>query len=278
MKIALASDLHLEFGDIDLKNTENADVLILAGDICIAEELHALHKVCVTHDKCVEVLTPTQIIGMNYREFFKRCSKEFKHVVYVAGNHEFYHGKWQRNIQDLRNECDNYDNIHFLERDMVVIDDVTFVGGTLWTDCNNRDPLTLQALQDMMNDFDYIKNDDRGYTSLRPAHTIHRHDQTVSYIKEIIRDKNRVVVVGHHAPSFMSINERYKNQLLMNGGYASDLSEMILDNPQIKLWVHGHVHNKFDYMIGSTRVVCNPRGYINFENSADNFELEYIVV
>ena len=54
----------------------------------------------------------------------------------------------------------------------------------------------------------------------------------------------------------------------MNGGYASDLSDFILDHPQIKLWTHGHMHQCFDYMIGSTRVVCNPRGYEGYETDS----------
>ena len=47
----------------------------------------------------------------------------------------------------------------------------------------------------------------------------------------------------------------------MNGAFVSNLDEFIMDHPQIKLWTHGHVHNVFDYTIGETRVVCNPRGY-----------------
>jgi hypothetical protein len=39
VKIALASDLHVEFGDIDLVNTGGADLLILAGDICMLKDL-----------------------------------------------------------------------------------------------------------------------------------------------------------------------------------------------------------------------------------------------
>ena len=60
----------------------------------------------------------------------------------------------------------------------------------------------------------------------------------------------------------------------MNGAYSSRLDQFILDNPQIKLWTHGHTHEEFDYMIGSTRIVCNPRGYINYEDRADHFELK----
>ena len=59
----------------------------------------------------------------------------------------------------------------------------------------------------------------------------------------------------------MSTHEQYKSQYLMNGAYSSDLSEFILDHPQIKLWTHGHTHHPFDYVIGETRIVCNPRGY-----------------
>ena len=51
----------------------------------------------------------------------------------------------------------------------------------------------------------------------------------------------------------------------MNGAYSSDLSEFILDHPQIQAWVHGHTHYNFDYMIGSTRILCNPRGYVGYE-------------
>ena len=88
----------------------------------------------------------------------------------------------------------------------------------------------------------------------------------------------KFVVVGHHSPSTQSIHPRYKDDTLMNGGYSSDLSEFILDHPQIKVWTHGHMHDKFDYMIGSTRIICNPRGYINYEESAYNFKLEYFEV
>jgi hypothetical protein len=102
-----------------------------------------------------------------------------------------------------------------------------------------------------------------------------RHDNTLGYIKLIVQEHKdkKCVVVGHHAPSFKSVHEQYASQTLMNGGYASDLSEFIMDHPQIKLWTHGHMHQPFDYVIGETRVVCNPRGYENdgySENSGWN--------
>ena len=146
MKIALCSDLHLEFQDINIQNTENADVLILSGDILVAEDLHnhpeeKSKKIAVM----VDSLSRRQATALRFRDFIKRCSFQFPHVVVIAGNHEFYHGNWKASIQYLRNEYDKFSNIYFLEQEMKTIDDVTFIGATLWTDCNKGDPLTLHA-------------------------------------------------------------------------------------------------------------------------------------
>jgi DNA repair exonuclease SbcCD nuclease subunit len=280
MKIALASDLHLEFEDIDLKNTEGAEVLILSGDIMIAEDLHNHPEMDYGMYSSVNLadLGRRQQTAQRFRDFLKRCSFEFPHVVYVAGNHEFYHGRWKESIDHLREECAKFSNVYFLERDIKVINEVSFIGATLWTDCNKGDPLTLHALTDMMNDYRVIRNDERGYTKLRPAHSMYRHQQTLSYLKAVLPDMKdkKVVFVGHHGPSTMSTHPRYVNETLMNGGYRSELSEFILDNPQIVLWTHGHMHDPFDYMIGTTRVVCNPRGYAGHDEQADYFQLKYL--
>jgi UDP-2,3-diacylglucosamine pyrophosphatase LpxH len=200
-----------------------------------------------------------------FRDFLKRCSFQFPHVIYVMGNHEFYHGKFYASIDYMREECAKFPNIYLLERDTKVINDVTFVGGTLWTDMNRGDPLTAHAIEGMMNDFRIIRNDKREYARMSAQDVVMRHRSTLAYFKSVIDDRKdqKIVVVGHHSPSFQSVHEQYKNQYLMNGGYHSDLSEFILDRPQIKLWVHGHTHHPFDYTIGETRIVCNPRGYEN---------------
>ena len=274
MKIKLVSDLHLEFSDINITNDDGCDVLILGGDIMIAEDLHdhAHFDYDPYTSGALAGLGRRQQAVQRYRDFLKRCSFQFPHVIYIAGNHEFYNGKWSKGIQYLRDECAKYPNVYFLERDMKIIDDVVFVGGTLWTDMNKGDPLTLHAVRDMMNDFRIIKNDDKGYTNLKPADTAVRHRETLQYIKHVVtehKDK-RCVVVGHHSPSGLSTHEQYRNEHLMNGAYHSDLSEFILDHPQICLWTHGHTHHPFDYVIGETRVVCNPRGYESDGYSEDS--------
>jgi predicted phosphodiesterase len=253
MKIKLVSDLHLEFSDINIKNHEGYDVLILSGDILVAEKLPLENS---EH-------------GQRFRDFLERVSAEFPHVVYVAGNHEFYGGgKFFQTVEYLRTYCaTKFNNVHYLERDTKVIDDVVFVGGTLWTDMNKRDPITLHAVRGLMNDYRAIRNDRAEYRALNPTDTVNRHRLTLEYFHHVLSENKdkRCVVVGHHSPSFLSCHPQHSDDYIMNGAYHSDLSEFILDHPQIKLWTCGHTHRPFDYMIGETRIVCNPRGYDGYE-------------
>lgn len=278
MKIALLSDVHLEFSPMTVKNETGADVLILAGDICVADDFYSPKDKSHMHWSMeFGTLSGRELSAAKYREFFDSASKEYDNIIYVAGNHEFYHGKWSQSLQILRDECSEYKNIHFLEDDSIFVGDVMFIGGTLWTDMNKSDPMSLNAAQNIMSDFLVIKNDDLGCTNLRPMATVERHKQTMSYFERVISGApdTKSVVVGHHAPTTESISEQYRGQHLLNGAYASDLSEFILDHPQIKAWVHGHMHSRSDYMVGTTRIMANPRGYPGQENGFDvNFTFE----
>jgi Icc-related predicted phosphoesterase len=132
---------------------------------------------------------------------------------------------------------------------------------------NRGDPVTLYTVAGAMNDYRVIRHDGQGYTKLRPAHTVSRHRHSLEFIREAIKNHptDKVILVNHMAPSVLSINEKFKDDRTMNGAYFSDLSEFILDHPQIAMITHGHVHHPCDYMIGSTRIVCNPRGYEGYE-------------
>lgn len=284
MKIYVTSDIHLEFGDCAITNQHDVDVLILGGDIMIAQDLHDhpepasdIEKSMVTNS---QGLGRRQEAAQRFRDFLRRCSTEFPHVIFIAGNHEFYHGKWPLGSQYLREECARFPNVYFLDDDVKIIDDVTFIGCTLWTDMNRGDPMTLHAVDGMMNDFSIIRNSDQGFRRLRPEDVAQAHRRSVQYIRHVVHDKpnDRFVVVGHHAPSKLSIKPRYEKDHLMNGAYSSDLSELILDHPQILLWTHGHTHEDFDYEIGSTRVVCNPRGYIGYEACADTWQPKLVEI
>jgi len=265
MKIALGSDLHLEFGALELHNTESADVLVLSGDICVAKHLNGEHH----HDG-------------RYRKFFQECCKRFPKVIYVLGNHEHYSGDIQHTVAQLKREL-AHDNLHILENETVDIEDYTFIGTTLWTNMNDEDSLTLMHVKHMMNDFDTIKNSARMLSEYKPAKltpedTVAEHKKSMDYINHITynRPNYKFVVVGHHCPSFKSVHPKYAHDKIMNGAFASDLDDFIAYRPQIKLWCHGHTHEPFDYEIGTTRIACNPRGYNGHEPRANNFKLQYI--
>jgi len=285
MKVALASDIHLEFGPISLENTEGADVLILSGDICVAKDVmdRDVHGIFDRFDR-----------NSSIHQFFQECCLRFPHVIYIMGNHEHYHGDYANTITTLRNRLGYLYNLHILDKEMVQLGGVSFIGGTLWTDMNKEDSITLLHMKGMMNDFRCVQNSNKPgrRTTLKdgeqyeykalftPEDAVVDHKRMIEYIRLMIEGKfdQKFVVVGHHSPSKLSTHPRYADEEIMNGGYSSDLSEFILDHPQIKLWTHGHTHHKFDYMIGSTRIVCNPRGYIKYEPEADNFELQFIEV
>jgi len=284
MKIAICSDLHLEFGTISLENTENADVLILSGDICVAKDL--MNK---DNNDILDRFGRSEA----WHTFFQECSDRFPHVLYVMGNHEHYHGDFLNTIGDLRSRLNYLRNLHILDKEQIAIRDTIFIGGTLWTDMNNQDPITLLHMKGMMNDFRCVKNGNRvtifkdedgkfhkRESRFTPEDAVEDHKEMLSYIRMMVEGKwdQKFVVVGHHAPSKQSTHPRYQKEEIMNGGYSSDLSEFIMDHPQIKLWTHGHTHEDFDYMIGSTRIVCNPRGYDGYENRADSFKLKFVEI
>lgn len=263
MRIKVVSDLHLEFSDVNINNDQNCDVLILSGDILVARDLHDHPRTGWLENK--EYLWKKGNMrpqcADRFRDFLDNCSKNFPHVIYIAGNHEFYHGKWYKTIKYLREETSYWPNIYFLEKDVKVINDVAFLGCTLWTDLNKNDPLTMYHVGRIMTDHRLIRNDQKNYVKVTPDDTAQRHREHIAWLRETVLDYDKIVVVGHMCPSYESIHINYRGDYLLNGGYASDLSNFILDNPQIKIWTHGHTHNATEYKIGETLVVCNPRGY-----------------
>lgn len=263
MKLALGSDLHLEFGPLAaIQNCQGADVLILSGDILVAD-----HFRDADHARCAE----------EYHDFFARCQQEFGHIVYVLGNHEHYDGNLAHTASRLREELNRYPGVHVLDNETWQYQSVTFVGTTLWTDCNSGDPLTMWDLQRGMNDYRVIANGDQ--PRLLVEDTLASHQAALEFIDTATQDTSGIyVVVGHHAPSRQSIKPRYHSDHRMNGGYSSNLEHFIKARPQIRLWTHGHTHDDFDYVVGETRVLCRPRGYVGYEDRVQDWDWAYVEV
>lgn len=250
MKLLVLSDLHVEFRPYtpDPEAVAAADVVILAGDI---------HK------------------GVKAIEWAREAFPD-KQIVQVAGNHEFYGGHWDVTLQQMRDAARALD-VHFLERDVVTIDDVRFVGCTLWVDFDvfgaDARELAMHNYQEGMNDCHKIRatpvhlSAQTGYTPaysrLRATHVRSRHQGSVKWLTEVLADHQsacKTVVVTHHLPRTESIPERYRGHRL-TPGFVSQLDRNLM--AQAQLWIHGHIHDSVDYILEGTsiRVVCNPRGY-----------------
>lgn len=254
MKLRVMSDLHTEFSpcQVHKMDSDKESVLILAGDISKGK------------------LMPSWM-GI--------YDEQFKHVVHVPGNHEYYYDclpKMDNQIREKMKEYD-YNNCHFLNQDKLVVDDVTIIGATLWANFDNLDTMSMYFAELWMTDYKVIKFHDEKknvYHKLRATNTAHIHHLHRQYIFKTIKEEKekgqKVVVVTHHLPSFQSIDAKYKSGTRgdVNGAYATELFEDIADTKP-DLWIHGHTHASKDYMLADTRIVCNPRGYVPDEPNVE---------
>lgn len=230
MKIGILSDLHLPSSGARPWPAQAGDVVVLAGDISVGTS------------------------GVAWARRVFTCP-----VIYVPGNHEYY----GQNMDALDGELQAYcrgSNIHVLNNATTVIGGVRFIGCTLWTDFALYGMIGESAhlAANGLNDYRVIGKQGG---ALMPADTRTLHLISRAYLERTLSEffEEPTVVVTHHAPSGRSVASRFKGDPL-NPAFASDLETLVAASGAA-LWIHGHVHDSFDYVIGQTRVVCNPAGY-----------------
>jgi Icc-related predicted phosphoesterase len=246
MQIQIISDLHADGRwPQSLAVGAGVDVVIAAGDTCEG----ALQAFAV-----LRKIVPTTVP-----------------IVMVLGNHEYYRGFIADELEQARSQAARF-NIHLLENDSVTIGNVRFLGATFWTDyCAfgaGRQAEVMAACRHGLNDHRLIGWRKQPWIRFRPDDALRLHQRSKGFLAtELARPvaATTTVVVTHHGPHRGSVHPRYRDDLL-TGGFVSDCEDLILaGRPQ--LWVHGHTHNSVDYLVGATRVICNPHGYGN-ENPA----------
>lgn len=234
MKIQLVSDVHLSVQTMALPRTD-ADVVVVAGDVA----------------------RPQGSIAW--------ASQFEQPVVFVAGNHEFYGSDLESTIAQLR-ECAKATGVHVLECDEWRHDGVRFLGCTLWSDYRlpggaAQRAVALEQAMKLVRDFSRIAVAPGRPERFTPEVSQALFDRSVAWLDAKFGEPfaGPTVVVTHFAPARGSIHPRFAGSPL-NACFVSDLEERIL-RWQPQLWLHGHVHDSFDYRVGATRVVANPRGY-----------------
>lgn len=261
MKIDVISDVHLEFGTYIPSNPNKSDVLIMAGDIV---PIHHLE-----YDES------------HFIDFFEKCAKLYSKIIYIFGNHEYYHGDIRLELYNAKQYLGHINNLLIVNNEVVEIDDVSFFCGTMWTDCNKEDPMTMLHLLQNMNDFRKIKDCSKASMYgvgeyLMPEDIVIEHKLFKNFlIKQLNRRGNsdkKCIVVTHHSPSVKSIPEDRKRDFHMNGGYVTYMDEFIVMRPYIKYWVYGHTHTPNEFRVGETTLINNSRGYVKYERGSDKDE------
>lgn len=149
-------------------------------------------------------------------------------VITVNGNHDYYGSDFPTDQGEIHSFPDL---------------GITVATATLWTNLTPMEEMRAYGFAD----FKHINN-----ISVSLWNYTH-HEQW-----RFLQASNADVIVTHHAPSYQSVHERFRGYQL-NGFFANNLDLSLF--PKTKLWIHGHVHNVFDYIENGIRVVCNPLGY-----------------
>ena len=237
MRVQVASDLHLEFLEsrfhgFRVVEPTKADVLLLAGDI------HSGNRV-------LEAFSDWPIP-----------------VVAIRGNHEHY-GSVLEDVISGDTKPTAAGSVRIVECERLELGPARLLACTLWTDyaLYGNVPAAMDTADRLLLDHRRIRTrtPDGGEGRFTPDHARIRNADAVDWLsRELSRSHpGPTIVCTHHAPHQGSIDERYRDHP-SNPAFVSDLSHLM---PQVDLWIHGHVHASFDYRVGRTRVVANPRGY-----------------
>jgi len=257
MRLLVLSDLHLEvwreFAPKFDTDVSRPDVIVLAGDI---------------HTKARAPAWAAQTFpGIP--------------VMYVSGNHEFYGEAIDRMGSAIRVECEKYSDVHYLDCDEYVLRGVRFLGVTLWTDfllfgSGVKNNVMVDA-GNVMNDYQRIRVASSGYRKLTPQDTARLHAEQRAWLAEKLSKSfpGPTVVITHMAPSKQSVAAEYASDPV-SGAFASNMDELVRS---ATLWIHGHTHTSFDYIVEQCRVVANPLGYMMRGGQAENdkFNSNFIV-
>jgi len=242
VKIQYMSDLHIDKSvrQIVRTGTVEGDVLVVAGDLA-------------------EGIEPVA-------EFLEKLTRFGVPVLFVPGNHEFFGCSRSSYFRELRTKMPS--GATLMDRSERVISGIRFLGCTLWTDFGRESDMAMGICSLIMPDFNNITDDSGELIS--PSDQLAWHKAERQWLSERLASpfEGPTVVVTHHSPSYRSTQPIFSGSPLLPA-FCSNLEAMI-EAHSPELWIHGHVHGSFDYRIGRTRIVCNPRGYPDDESRPEN--------
>ena len=244
MKIQIISDLHLEFEHRNITKTES-DVIVLAGDI------HNTYK-------------------RNLEFAGKLVKKHKKPVISVFGNHEFYtSGNVDLDYNKGFELISGTKDLYLLECSSCIIDNIKFIGCTLWTDFsyNTGGNVSLQEdnaylAQAKMSDFRYIRQKNH-YSKFNAMKSIKLFNESKIFLKKELAKEysGQTVIVTHFSPHINCVDPKFINDEL-NCYFVAELADIIREF-KFELWISGHSHysSNFKLFNGEKKFVSNQIGY-----------------
>ena len=265
LRLGVVSDLHLdhEFSLPSSKLTD-LDVFIVAGDFC-----NGVNK-------------PATGVNNATAKYLRAAPKP---CLVVLGNHDYYNSSINlpdvlKDASRLETALETVPGVTVL-RDGVTFDKggYTFIGCTMWSTLSWTPPgYVLSQLEYGVHNFVLDSKAIYPFENFcRRMVAAGKREET--YLRQAVKaavNRNQIpIVVTHFAPSRRSEAERYRGHPL-NPYFLNNLQDDDELFQSVKLWIHGHTHVSFDYIIGKCRVVCNPRGYNKRENK--NYRSSKIIV
>lgn len=181
-------------------------------------------------------------------------------VVYVPGNRDFYTGTMEGNLEQALEIARNT-GVNLLQNDQCRIAGVRFLGTTLWTDYALLGEVegSMSHASNHVSDHMAITTSGRPFS---PSDALEEHAKARSFLERALAvpHDGPTVVVSHHAPHPLSRAPRFAHDP-NSAAFVSDLGSLMKGVNAPDLWVHGAVHDSFDYVVGNTRVLSNPLGY-----------------
>jgi Icc-related predicted phosphoesterase len=182
-------------------------------------------------------------------ELFTKLLRCYDEVLVVPGNHDYWRADPVAAEAAMRPTVTAPNKLHVLVKaEFKTVKGVPFFGGTMWYP--QPAPRKVQHFIDMRQ----VHVSQSWFFEQYRA-----FEKALDEARDAGGHMTETVVVTHHLPHPESTPLRFR-RTPNDHFFMTNMTSRIMDLKP-KLWLHGHTHDACDYVVGSTRIVCNPRGY-----------------
>lgn len=284
--IKVFSDLHLDF-DYNAKIKKNQ----------FKPEIDLWKPISLDNDKNTTLILAGDIWhskkGFNFMNYswYKEICKNYKYVILVLGNHDYWGGNLNTELKKIKEEIENQkiNNLFVLNNDFIDFNNFRVLGTTLWLDFNNKNSNVLNIYNAISSDKKYIRVGNN-FSKIKDFNIFNEHVAARNFLKNNLSQEKENFIITHHPPTINALNDNdidtinnKKHLISLNQKNFNDYYSLFLDfnymedfilNNNISYWIYGHSHECKNYKIGNTNLINNSRGYVGMNS---NFDENFII-